>query len=284
MRTSNMDKPLSLYVHIAPNKKLYIGITQDIKARFRKDGEGYKGNRHLWKAIQKYGWNNFQHIVLLENLPMGVACECEKFLIAKYKSNNALFGYNLAEGGQYNSGFHFYHTEETKAKISKASKGHIISDEQKLKISSARKGIFHHTEETKQRLRQVALNMSREQKEQISRTVKSRWKDGNYANRKTTSHQAWNKGLNKEDERILKYCRKKGEFKHTQETKNRISASHKGRPAHNRKAVQCVETQVIYSSIGEAHKLTGINNIGIAAHNSDRTAGSFHWRFLDDKI
>lgn len=39
---------------------------------------------------------------------------------------------------------------------------------------------------------------------------------------------AWNKGLTKEDPRVAKYVRKLGEFKHTEETKAKISESRKG--------------------------------------------------------
>ena len=37
--------------------------------------------------------------------------------------------------------------------------------------------------------------MSTEQKSQISRTIAKYWENGVYANRKTTSHIPWNKGL-----------------------------------------------------------------------------------------
>ena len=38
----------------------------------------------------------------------------------------------------------------------------------------------------------------------------------------------WNKGLTKEDPRVAKYARQPGEFKHTEETKAKISNSKKG--------------------------------------------------------
>ena len=59
----------TVYKHTAPNGKVYIGITShSIEGRWRKDGSGYKLNNHFWNAIQKYGWNNFKHEILFENL------------------------------------------------------------------------------------------------------------------------------------------------------------------------------------------------------------------------
>ena len=48
----------SVYIHIFPNQKVYIGITkQEVKKRW-KLGEGYKGQDYVYKAIKKYGWAN----------------------------------------------------------------------------------------------------------------------------------------------------------------------------------------------------------------------------------
>lgn len=272
-----------VYSHICPNGKCYIGITgKSLSQRSGKNGEGYKRNRYFWKAIQKYGWDNFQHLVLIEGLSKEEACECEKYLISKYMTNVPEYGYNIASGGQYNSGFHFHHTDEAKRKISKASKGHITSYEQRKKISIARKGKFHPTENAKEKLRQAALNMTGEQKKQISKTVKKHWEEGRYNNRKTTSHSSWNKGLTKEtDIRVAQCCRKKGEFHHTQEARQKMSLSHKGKIAHNRRPIMCIETNKRYEYIGQAFKETGINNIGKVLKTGG-TAGGFHWRYLDE--
>lgn len=51
----------------------------------------------------------------------------------------------------------------------------------------------------------------------------------------------------------------------------------------NGKRVRCVETGVIYPSIGNAGFKTGIKyqHISRACRNKKRTAGSFHWEFVD---
>ena len=100
---NTVDKQYLLYCHKNnTNGKLYFGITStSLYMRFRKNGRGYYG-QVFGRAIQKYGWSNFEHIVLIEGLSLEVAAECEKFLIAKYQTNNPQYGYNVTDGGEGN--------------------------------------------------------------------------------------------------------------------------------------------------------------------------------------
>lgn len=51
----------------------------------------------------------------------------------------------------------------------------------------------------------------------------------------------------------------------------------------NRRAVLCVETQKIYSSMKEAQRETGIDNAAISkcCNHKRETAGGFHWKFIN---
>ena len=126
-----------VYVHIAPNSKLYFGITHlKPEHRWLSTGRGYEHCALFWRAIQKYGWNNFQHIVLIDGLSKEMACECEKYLINKYHSNDANYGYNNSLGGESGSYGHKL-TEEQRQKISERNKGRIVSTETRKKIGRA---------------------------------------------------------------------------------------------------------------------------------------------------
>jgi len=126
-----------VYVHITPNGKLYFGITHmKPEHRWLSTGKGYQRCTLFWKAIQKYGWDNIQHIVLIDNLSKEIACECEKYLIAKYKSNQAEFGYNNSLGGESGSCGYVFTTEQ-RAKVSNSLKGHIVSEATRRKIGQA---------------------------------------------------------------------------------------------------------------------------------------------------
>lgn len=94
----------TVYQHINKiNQKRYIGITcQNVARRWRRDGSGYKNNPYFWHAIEKYGWDSFEHIIVKTGLSKEEACQIERELIAKYQSNDLIHGYNIADGGQFN--------------------------------------------------------------------------------------------------------------------------------------------------------------------------------------
>ena len=83
----------TVYVHISPSNKYYVGITKQKVARRWRYGSGYKQNKHFYSAIQKYGWNAFQHEIIANNLTKDEACKFEIALISVLKSNQKEFGY-----------------------------------------------------------------------------------------------------------------------------------------------------------------------------------------------
>lgn len=99
-----MAKEKTWYVYMHTNKinnKKYIGITGQDRYwdRWRSDGSGYK-TQVFGRAIEKYGWDNFDHEILKEVETESEACELEQYYIQKYKSNNKDFGYNISMGGE----------------------------------------------------------------------------------------------------------------------------------------------------------------------------------------
>ena len=50
----------------------------------------------------------------------------------------------------------------------------------------------------------------------------------------------------------------------------------------NKKKVMCVETQIIYESIAEAERLTGIKNIICCCKGKRKKAGGYHWRYVKE--
>ncbi len=84
------------------NGKVYIGLTsKKVETRWR-NGRGYESSPHFWSAIQQYGWDSFEHIILAENLTSQEASEQEKYYIELYNSTDPNYGYNLREGGLNN--------------------------------------------------------------------------------------------------------------------------------------------------------------------------------------
>lgn len=109
----------TVYMHISPSNKRYIGITcRSPQERWGNNGSGYKGQA-FENAINKYGWDNIQHAILFENLSKEKAEELEIALIAQYKTTDKKHGYNVQNGGSSVGKY----TEETRQKISQSRKG-----------------------------------------------------------------------------------------------------------------------------------------------------------------
>jgi len=91
-----------IYCHINKiNSKRYIGITSRKPLhRWGRNGKGYEKCVLFYKAIKKYGWDNFEHIIIQENLSKEDACKLEVNLILQFNTNNSNYGYNLSSGGE----------------------------------------------------------------------------------------------------------------------------------------------------------------------------------------
>ena len=94
----------TIYLHKNKiNNKVYIGQTiQDNLNDRWKNGLGYKSCTYFYNAIKKYGWDNFEHIILEqnENWSQEDLDNKEVYYINLYQSNNPKYGYNITEGGQ----------------------------------------------------------------------------------------------------------------------------------------------------------------------------------------
>ena len=84
------------------NHKSYIGITsQKCESRWGINGKGYELQPKFYHAIQKYGWDNFQHDILYTNLDKETALKIEADLIKTYDTIKN--GYNISPYGTIES-------------------------------------------------------------------------------------------------------------------------------------------------------------------------------------
>ncbi len=150
------DVKWTVYAHICPNGKKYIGITSRKPEDRWQNGHGYRNNRHFYNAIIKYGWNNIEHHILCEGLNKKDAQYMESLFIRNAKSNLHAFGYNRSAGGEGKTGFSpttetrekirlklcgTHRPLEVRKKLSEAHTGKKLSDEHKNKIRMSCKNI-----------------------------------------------------------------------------------------------------------------------------------------------
>ena len=156
------------YVYITTNHvngKIYIG--QKASSEFL--GNKYLGSGSLlFRAIKKYGHNNFS-VKLLE------CCESkndlderEKFYIDKFNSTDKCIGYNISCGGQGgNLG------DEVNKRISKSLTGHPCSESTKNKLRIANTGkTLSQEARNKISLKNLGKVISDETKQKMSKSAK----------------------------------------------------------------------------------------------------------------
>lgn len=203
-----------VYDHISPSGKHYIGITCYKKPEFRwRRGLGYCKQELFYRAIRKYGWDNFRHVILYENCEEKFAKEKEIELISLYKQQK--ISYNMTDGGEGKTG------------VSAWNKGIPQTEEQKrlnsIKNSGINNGFYgkHHSEESK-------LLISRKNKGRIPwnkgipRTAEEKIKISNSNSNKHQTEESNIKRSNSLKGRIV-----------TQETRLKLSISNRGKPKSN---------------------------------------------------
>lgn len=86
----------TVYAHVFPDAKVYVGLTKQRPEDRWQNGNAYKKQTKLYNAILKYGWDNIQHNYI-SNLTRQEAQELESKLIEEFDTIN--FGYNSIKGG-----------------------------------------------------------------------------------------------------------------------------------------------------------------------------------------
>lgn len=273
-------KTYVIYMHKNKiNGKVYIGQTCQ-KPEYRwNHGEGYINCSYFYRAIKKYGWDSFEHIILEENLSFEEANEKEQYFISLYKANQEQFGYNLQSGGS----------------------NHQVSNI------------------TREKCKQNSLKMweNEEHKKHMSQVMKEKWKEEEYRNKqkqakKNNPHTISEDGRKRISEARKKYIQEHGTptqgIGHTEETKEKIRQSKLGEknPMYGKhhteeqkqkvreklsKKVQCIETGQIFTSRAEAAQWCGLaSGSSISANLSGKkksagkhpeTGEKLHWKNID---
>lgn len=277
------DKNYSVYVHIFPNGKLYIGATRQVPIYRWRRGGGYKNCRTMFDAIKEFGWDNIQHIVLMEGLTQAEAMEVEKALIEKYETRDPDKGYNTKNGGQHfnNHSEEFIEAMRQRMVGNTYSAGRKMSESHREALSRANKG--HHRPSSFR-----GRKHSEETRKLISQIAKERWLNDEYREKLRNARPDMSGENNPRYGAVV-----------SEETRRKISQANKGicRPSRehleriwkaNSKEVVCLnlngEVVATYQSLVAAGKAVGSHsaNIGFCCRNHHRTCRGYMWRYKEE--
>jgi group I intron endonuclease len=255
---NEIDKKAYGFIYITENMLnniKYIG-----KRKFSNGWKGYFGSGiHFKRAIKLYGKENFKRIIIDIAQSQEELSLKEKYWIKLFNAVEDINYYNISVGGDGAQsgkdnpmfGKRFKHSDETKQKISKANKGHIVSIETKKLIS------LNHINVSEENNPMYGKHRTEELKNKLSQIMKLKCGEKAY----------WfNKNL-------------------SNETKQKISK------ANSKKIVQLDRQNIFireWDSIIEASKSLNISDTAISRvckkEKSYHTAGNFKWIYYEDYI
>lgn len=260
-----------VYKHTSPTGKVYIGITKRKPQKRWNSGRGYESNRYFFRAIQKYGWDNFKHEIIEKNLTQEEAVAKERYYIEKYNSTDPECGYNIEAGGLSGSA---KFTESMRETFSERGK-RVAKEHPELieTMKDAQRKYFADPENRKKQsetLKRYYQNHP-EACERISEENLSRWTDD--FRKKFSETQKCVQG--------------------TESARKRARDTH----AHQMTAIEQTDLDgnVIarFDCIGDAVRETGICRSNITAvlknrktkaGNERKTAGGYKWRYAREAM
>lgn len=256
------------------NQKNYIGITRydDNPNKRWRNGTGYVENKIFFADIVKYGWDNFSHEILEENLTLEEAIEKEKYYIQLYNSTTE--GYNISAGGCIPSDEGIERIRVALTGIKRAPQ----SIEKQLQTKQERYG------------NQKGINYPGH--DSISKKVKCNETQDVFAS--ISEAERWCNST-KVGECCQGYRQHAGRHPVTQELLSWSYADKDSQvtiecnePIQKKKKilkVLCVETEQIYKNATEASKETGIAvcNILRVCNGKRKTAGKKHWIYIEEE-
>jgi hypothetical protein len=122
---------------VFPNGKLYFGISNDPKGRFRAHCKVSSGKYKIsvYNAIRKYGAENVKLEILVAGERSYIA-NLEIAAIAKYRTQDRRYGYNITNGGEVSP----MSTKSVAEKVGRTLKGRKPSPQCIANSVRARKG------------------------------------------------------------------------------------------------------------------------------------------------
>ena len=251
-----------VYRHTTPSNKVYIGITKQKPQDRWQGGRGYVKNIVFYRAIEKYGWDNIKHEILLDGLTLEEAKQAEVELIAEHNATDRRYGYNITAGGDHV--ISRPHTEEEK----QAARERFLG----INNPKARPVICLETLDVYETQTEAARATGATKISECCQRAYKHRTSGGY-------HWAYyDPEMDDDDYRDLlkRYIE--------EETAPRGPISEKAREKLIERCavrVKCVETGTIYRTLNEAAKAVGASasNICNCCNGKKKTTAGYHWQY-----
>lgn len=251
-------KPFGI-IYCATNKvngKRYVGQTGATlnKRKSRHKQDSVKRNNVFCNAFKKYGMDGFEWRIITSCVSQEHLDEVEKYYIKIWNLQDRERGYNLAEGGRVNRG-----AKRTKAQNDANSKRvkEAFADGRLKSWNKGKTGLIALNKKSVKCVETGVIYESLKEAAKATNSLPASISSVVTGRRESCQGLHW--------EFIDK------------ETKKFINTT-----TYNKRAVRCVETEVIYKSGMEASRLTGVHGGAISAvcNGKQATCGGFHWEFV----
>ena len=251
----------TLYSHTSPSGKTYVGVTSvEPKQRWGANGVRYKTNKYFYRAIQKYGWDNFTHRILATGLTKEEASFLEMVCVDFWHLDDPKYGYNINKGGIFGNRM----TNETRKKLSELNTGKKLSEDTKRKISQSvskeNHPMYgkHHSDEAKAKMSLAKSGANHPNYgKHLSQNVREKISKSNIGKKRSDEvKQKFYGGNNHEARRVV------------------------GINKHNQSDV------MIFDCIMDAERQLNISNvnIGLCCRGKRKSAGGYIWQYAEDYI
>lgn len=254
-----------VYKYTSPSNKVYIGITSKTQSiRAGKNGIGYQHCTAFWRAIVKYGWDNFKYEELATQLDEETAKELEKYYIKLYNSTDSNYGYNISHGGD---GYSIYDKEEI---LNLWNEGKSVKEI--INIINCDKSVVQTTltNANVPITERIKRGQNTSEQEEVEKEILRLWNEGK------AIYEICNK-LQLKDNTVSYYL-----------SKNKIDGKERIKRSSGQYHIQEVYQYTKdynfinkYTSIAEAEKKTGVSHTNIIANCKGRrkSAGGFIWSY-----